>query len=357
VFLKRFHREGAITSSLNHPNILRVYEVSDPHDSLHYLVTDLVVGINLDQFLQVNRLHCPELALILMLPVLKGLQALHEKDVVHRDIKPENIMVDWVRKRLTITDLGIAQPLDASRLSSFGTLVGSVAFMAPERLKKKKWDHRVDIWAFGTILYWMCTYRFPFDARSEEEMIRQIVSGSLPAPSEVNPMISPHLERVILRCLERDVQKRYPDAREIRRELEVELRSNGVDDAEEELYTYLINPRTNGKLLYQEIATGVLMNGKALLAKGPTEEALRYWERVKAYCPNDPRVQSVEPTLSAGVEPGVPKKERTGEFRPDDFDFIAQKRPKVTPPLPGWAYLAAATFLLVLLFVIWRFLL
>ncbi|MCA9524652.1 MAG: serine/threonine protein kinase, partial [Myxococcales bacterium] len=223
-FLKRFYREGMICAQINHPNLLRVYQVSDQNAEIQYIVTDLIVGVNLSQFLTGNPMTCPELAVLLTLPVLKGLFALHERGVVHRDIKPDNIMVDWSKKRVVITDLGLAQPLDGSRLSVVGQIVGSIAFMAPERMRDAPFDHRVDIWSVGTILYYLATGAFPFDAESQDEFVRRVLKAQVKPPSEVNPAVAPELERVILGCLAGDPNARYDSAQKIRDDLERHLR-------------------------------------------------------------------------------------------------------------------------------------
>lgn len=297
-FLKRFHREARLCMAIDHPNVLKVHSVADATAPVQYIVTDLIVGINLGQFLTANEILCPELAVLLILPVLKGLSALHDKGIVHRDIKPANIMVDWVRKRLTITDLGIAQPMDASRLTSIGMLIGSLAFMAPERLKDDKWDHTVDIWAAGTILYWMITKRLPFDANSRKGLIKSIISGRFNGARSLNPMVANELNDVLSLCLRPDPKARYQWATKVRRDLEKFLREQGISNPELELAEYLINPRERGPLLFAEIANEVfdrtLIQLKTLNLDGTKQRELT--ARVHAYLPG--RAEAFRSALS-----------------------------------------------------------
>ena len=320
-FLKRFHREGRISAQLNHPTILRVHDISDPDAALQYIVTDLIVGINFEQYLATNPIPCPEVAIVLLLPVLKGLGALHANGIVHRDIKPENLMVDWIRKTVMITDLGIAQPLDASRLSIMGTLVGSLAYMAPERLRDVSWDHRVDIWAFGTMLYQAACRQFPFAAQTRNEMVRVILGAKCTPPASVNAMISPQLDAIIRRCLEPKPEKRYADVAEIRRDLEAELRVAGIDNPEEELFSILVNPKENSQLLFKEVGQALLIAGKHKLMRGSSPEATVFWSRVLAYHPDDMSLLHIDPEDPRTVKDRLMLKE-AGEFVQADFEFL-----------------------------------
>jgi len=216
---KRFRKEALMLSRLNHPNIATVHDF-DTEGGTDFLIEEFIDGLSLDAMLACGPL-CETEIINLGSQLGDGLAAAHEHGVIHRDLKPANLRVT-PDARLKILDFGLAMILrgevspDAltESLSESKVLVGTLPYMAPEQLRPGKLDARVDIWAAGCVLYEMATGRRPF-LGSGVALSDAILHDSAPALSKLNPKISPGLDAVIQKCLEKDPHLRYSSAREI----------------------------------------------------------------------------------------------------------------------------------------------
>ena len=215
---KRFRREALALSKLNHPNIAIVHDF-DSQDGTDFLVEELIPGLSLSEMLTSGPLAEREIV-HLGSQLADGLAAAHSQGVIHRDLKPGNLRVT-PDARLKILDFGLARvvhPHSPTALTASETqtssLAGTLPYMAPEQLLAEKIDARVDIWAVGCVLYEMATGRSPFHG-SGAALIDAILHRAAPAASKLNPRISPGLEAIILKCLEKDPGLRYASAGEI----------------------------------------------------------------------------------------------------------------------------------------------
>ncbi len=197
--LERFYAEVRIARQVSHPNVCRVYDVGEIHGR-HYLSMEYVDGEDLASLLKrIGRLP-PDKALEISRELCAGLSAAHDRGVLHRDLKPANVMVDG-RGRARITDFGLA--VAASDVVE-GEVSGTPAYMAPEQLAGKGASVRSDVYALGLVLYELSTGRKVFDGASLDELRRKHTEEAPTAPSTVAPGFDPAVERVILRCLEKD---------------------------------------------------------------------------------------------------------------------------------------------------------
>jgi serine/threonine-protein kinase len=200
--LDRFYAEVRIARQVSHPNVCRVYDVGEI-DGQHYLSMEYVDGEDLASLLKrIGRLP-PDKALAISRELCAGLAAAHDRGVLHRDLKPSNVMVDG-RGRARITDFGLA--VAATEVQE-GEVSGTPAYMAPEQLAGRGATVRSDIYALGLVLYELSTGKKAFDAASLDELMRKH-SEAPTAPSSVAPGFDPAVERVILRCLEKDPAQR-----------------------------------------------------------------------------------------------------------------------------------------------------
>ncbi len=201
--LERFYAEVRLARQVSHPNVCRVYDIGEI-DGQQYLSMEYVDGEDLASLLKrIGRLP-PDKALEIARELCAGLAAAHDKGVLHRDLKPSNVMVDG-RGRARITDFGLA--VAASDVQE-GEVSGTPAYMAPEQLAGKGASVRSDIYALGLVLYELSTGKKAFDAASLEELRRKHTEETPTAPSSVAPGFDPAVERVILRCLEKDPAQR-----------------------------------------------------------------------------------------------------------------------------------------------------
>jgi predicted Ser/Thr protein kinase/pimeloyl-ACP methyl ester carboxylesterase len=226
-YRKRFLREAQTLASLEHPNIISVYEVSE-HEGSPFFAMRYIEGHTLDNFARAHLLGVGEI-LNLAIAICKGLQAAHEQGITHRDLKPGNIMVDK-SQRACILDFGLAavQKLEPAantdetitRLTMMGHAVGTVAYMAPEQLRGQAVDARADIFALGVTLYELATGISPFRGTSSAEIASSILRDEPASPVAISPQLPADLGRVIMRCLKKDPARRFRSVEDIRIELE-----------------------------------------------------------------------------------------------------------------------------------------
>jgi len=227
---KRFRKEALAISRLNHPNIATVYDF-DSQDEIDFLVMELISGMDIDQKVVSGALTEKEIV-ALGRQITEGLAVAHEHGIIHRDLKPGNLRVT-PDGRLKILDFGLAQVTRPARLEeptqSLATeaVSGTLPYMAPEQLAGETPDQRSDIYAVGTVLYEMATGRRPFTEKLATKLTDAILHLPPVTPRAFNAKVSPELERIILKCLEKDPSHRYHSARELEVDL-LRLASGGT---------------------------------------------------------------------------------------------------------------------------------
>ena len=230
ILYDRFQRESDIGEKLNHPRIMRVF--GGEQRSRVYMVMEWCEGRLLRDILNEGRI-APDRAVRITLAVLEALEYIHDNGVVHRDLKPENIMVD-ADDNVKLIDFGIAGDAAARRLTyaNLTAALGSPNYISPEQVKGKRGDGRSDVYAMGVILYEMLTGKLPFTGSSPMQVINDRLLNYPMPPSVADPSVSPQLQEVLYRALERDPRNRYPKARDFARDLE-HLDQVGVEDRPE----------------------------------------------------------------------------------------------------------------------------
>jgi TolB-like protein/Flp pilus assembly protein TadD len=221
---RRFRREALALSRLSHPNIETVYDF-DTQEAVDFLVMEYIPGETLAQKLAGGPLPEKEVA-ALGAQIASALEGAHERGVVHRDLKPGNIMVTS-RGQVKVLDFGLAMLLrpegEASQVetkSQAHAAVGTLPYMAPEQLRGEKVDARSDIYAAGAVLFEMATRQRPFPQESAPQLIDAIQHEAPPTPSAINRRLSPALDHIILKALDKDPRRRYQSARDLLVDLE-----------------------------------------------------------------------------------------------------------------------------------------
>jgi serine/threonine-protein kinase len=226
----RFQREAGIGEKLDHPNVMRVFK--DEKRSRVYMVMEWCEGRLLRQIMDEGRIP-QDRALRIAVGVLEALDYIHANGVVHRDLKPENIMVDE-NDHIKLIDFGIASDASARRLTyaNFTATLGTPNYISPEQVKGKRGDGRSDIYSMGVILYELLSGKLPFTGPSPiAAMNDRLLNHPMP-PSVADPSISPQLQEVLYRALERDPKNRYATAHEFIHDLQ-HLDEVGVEDRDE----------------------------------------------------------------------------------------------------------------------------
>ncbi|HTC92445.1 MAG TPA: serine/threonine-protein kinase [Terriglobales bacterium] len=219
VFYERFHREQDIGTKLDHPGVMKV--MADEDRSQIYMVMEWVEGRLLRQLLNEQKKLPPERAVKIVLGIARALDYIHRHGVVHRDLKPENVMIDD-KDNIKLIDFGIAANAGARRLTfaKLSATMGTPDYISPEQVKGKRGDARSDLYALGIMLYEMLTGRAPFQGPNPFAIMNDRLLNNPVPPRELNPEISPQLQEIIYRALERDPKKRYASAHEFAWDLE-----------------------------------------------------------------------------------------------------------------------------------------
>ncbi len=214
VFYDRFRREEEIGKKLDHPGVMKVF--ADGDHSQFYMVMEWVDGRLLRQLMNEQKKFPPERAVKIALQIAAALDYIHGHGVVHRDLKPENIMVD-ANDHIKLIDFGIAANVGSRRLTfaKFSATMGTPDYISPEQVKGKRGDARSDIYALGVMLYEMLTGKVPFTGPNGFVIMNDRLLNNPVPPREIDPAISPQLQEIIYRAMERDPNKRYPNAHEL----------------------------------------------------------------------------------------------------------------------------------------------
>ncbi len=219
---KRFRQEALAVGRLSHPNVATAFYFGE-ENGIDFLVTEYVAGAGLDEKLALGPM--PEQDVVkLGIQLASGLEAAHHEGIIHRDLKPGNLRITQ-NGSLKILDFGLAELVDstldvasAETVTINMTLTGTLPYMAPEQFGGVS-DQRTDLWSAGAVLYEMATGQLPFREMQLQQLRMAILHNHPGRPSAINPKISPDLERVILRCLQKDPGKRYQTATDLREDL------------------------------------------------------------------------------------------------------------------------------------------
>jgi serine/threonine-protein kinase len=207
--VERFRREASSAAALQHPNIVGIFDRGE-FDGTPYIAMEHVEGRTLKEIVAEQGPLPPERAIDLAEQVLRAAGYAHRRGVVHRDLKPHNVLVD-AEGRARVADFGIALA-GPSDMTETGSIVGTAQYLSPEQAQGQAVTPRSDLYSVGVLLYELLTGHVPFDGDSPVAVALKQVSEAPVPPSQRNPTIPPALEAVVLRALEKDPLRRFPDA-------------------------------------------------------------------------------------------------------------------------------------------------
>jgi serine/threonine protein kinase len=224
----RFQREAYVAGLLDDPHVVRVYDFFEDA-GCYYLVMEYVAGINLKQYLRRTGPLPAHEALALAAQVCAGLRVAHERGFVHRDIKPQNILLD--RERVAkLTDFGIVYIAQGGALTSRGIVVGTADYIAPEQARGDLVTPVSDLYSAGVVLYELLTARLPFTGPTPVAVAAQHAHAPVVPPSRYVPWLSPYVDAIVLRAMQKSPASRYRSAAAMGLALHRALEMLGEDD-------------------------------------------------------------------------------------------------------------------------------
>ena len=210
-FRERFRREAQAAAGLTHPNIVSIFDRSE-WDGQPYIAMELVDGRTLKELVTERGPLDPSIAVNLTEQVLRALGYAHKRGIVHRDVKPQNVIID-AEGQAKVADFGIARA-GHSEMTETGAIVGTVAYLSPEQAQGQPVDRRSDLYSAGVVLYELLTGRVPFEGEAAVSVALKHVSERPVPPGQLHPGISPALEAVVMRAMEKDPARRFQSAEE-----------------------------------------------------------------------------------------------------------------------------------------------
>jgi len=215
--IDRFRNELTTARKIRHKNVCGMYDLGE-YKGTHFITMEFVPGQDLKGLIRQSGQLAVGTTINIAKQICDGLTEAHKSGVVHRDLKPSNIMIDK-EGDVRIMDFGIARSLEAKGITGAGVMIGTPEYMSPEQVEAKEIDRRSDIYSLGVILYEMVTGRLPFEGDTALSVAVKHKTEAPPDPRELNPQIPEGLGLFILKCLEKDKEKRYQSAEELQSEL------------------------------------------------------------------------------------------------------------------------------------------
>ncbi len=211
--IERFANELKMARQISHKNVCRMYHLSE-EEGIHYITMEFVSGENLKNMIRMTKQLSLGASVTIAKQICQGLSEAHRLGIVHRDLKPSNIIIDR-EGNARILDFGIARSLKSKAITGLGGLIGTPEYMSPEQVETRQVDQRSDIYSLGVILFEMLTGRVPFEGDTLLSVVMKHKSEKPPDPKKINPQIPDDLNQIVLKCLEKDREKRYQSAEEL----------------------------------------------------------------------------------------------------------------------------------------------
>ncbi len=215
----RFYKEAQAAAKLRHPNIVPIFDIDKRHGR-HFYTMDFVQGKGLNQHIGSGEIYIRG-ALNIVIKIAHALEYAHAQKVVHRDVKPSNIIID-MNGEPQLMDFGLAKQLDSgTKFTQTGSALGTPAYMSPEQAagESHRVDHRSDIYSLGAVLYELVTGRPPFEGDNMMKVIIKVLNHDPVLPRQINPKIHRDIQTIIMKAMEKNPERRYPDMKELAADL------------------------------------------------------------------------------------------------------------------------------------------
>ncbi len=227
-FVRRFQREALAASSLNHPNIVEMYDVGEDN-GIYYIIMEYIEGKTLKQLIKKRGGLTLSEAIDIMLQITDGISEAHNSYIIHRDLKPQNIMIKEDGS-IKITDFGIAMALNSTQLTQTNSVMGSVHYLPPEQAAGKGSTIRSDIYSMGILFYELLTGTLPFKGDNAVEIALKQMREEIPSVRKKNPAIPQSVENVIIKATAKNPKNRYSDSKEMHADLLTVLNDDRINE-------------------------------------------------------------------------------------------------------------------------------
>ena len=262
-FVTKFRTEAQSAASLEHPNIVNIYDVGS-EAGLHYIVMEYVEGVTLKTYIEKKGRLTYKEAVSIAIQVGRGMEAAHAKHIIHRDIKPQNILISTEGKA-KVTDFGIARAVSSNTISA--DVMGSVHYASPEQARNGFVDGKSDIYSLGIVMYEMVTGRVPFDGDTTVAVAIKHLQEEMVAPSAYAPDLPVSLEKIILKCTQKSPDRRYENISDLLIDLKKVLISPNDD------FVTMIPNGSQGKTrVISEEEVGQIKNARVYQPRETKEE-------------------------------------------------------------------------------------
>ena len=299
--VRRFHREARAAANLEHPNILRIYDVGGGEgDDPPFIVMELIRGRTLLEEIEQRGPVFAEVTACIGALLADALSAAHAKGIIHRDIKPSNVLIAQ-GGRLLLADFGVArlETEDSSLVTRTGALLGTPAYMSPEQASGDTATVRSDLYSLGATLYQLATGMLPYSG-SPAKVLSLIATGAMVAPVKRRAEVGPDLSHAITRMMAVDPTERPQTATSIAVELRAIAATSGFGDATEELSAYFDNAEKFLDDKRPQVVSAIVSAGKQAIAESKLPRAMALADRASALAPEDPAVKTLVETVTEG---------------------------------------------------------
>ncbi|MEA3320060.1 MAG: Stk1 family PASTA domain-containing Ser/Thr kinase [Bacillota bacterium] len=227
-FIRRFRREAQSATSLDHPNIVSIYDIGE-EDDIYYIVMEHVSGKTLKQYIQQYAPVEQYNAVEIMNQLTSAISHAHENGIIHRDIKPQNILIDDYGT-VKVTDFGIAMALSSTTITQTNSLLGSVHYLSPEQARGSLATKKSDVYALGIVMFELLTGRLPFSGESAVSIALKHLQSQTPSPKRWNPTLPQSMENVVLKAMAKDPLHRYESVDEMQADVMTALEPSRMNE-------------------------------------------------------------------------------------------------------------------------------
>lgn len=240
-FRERFIQEARLLAKLEHQNVVQVIDFGE-QDGYYYIIMEYVRGGSVRDLIERAEKLPIDVALAIGYFVARGIDYVHQHQVLHLDVKPANILLTPAGV-VKVADFGLARLIDQTGLNrDRRTPVGTPLYMSPEQVQGANLDARSDLFSFGSVLYQLLAQQSPFEGKDSDQVLRRILTCRVTSPSSLRPEIPLFVDDLVMGCLQRDRAQRYPDSGRLMADLHAALGKLAIHDPEERIRKYLSGP-------------------------------------------------------------------------------------------------------------------